>query len=229
MKTITTGQKDQITTFVKDAARKATEEAIAELEASGALNGDNLQRIIEKGNHVSAEVKKFLKEMFAKLAESIVDCLKLISGAETLTLDPTDGAEMISKRSDIFDGYIDSDFKNYGCNIKSQSTDAMNVQVHEMVEDGTFEKIYSSQGRELDSMCLTQGQIISFVQKYRNWLRTDGYGTFFLFKVDSKFFVAFVCFASGLLFVRVLHLSYDGVWGAGRRRRFVLPQLTLGS
>lgn len=228
MKVITIGKKEQCVTVIKDASRKAAEEALVELEANGTLNGDNLQRIIEKGDHVSAEVKKFLKEMFAKLTESIIGCLKLISGAEMLTLDACEDS-LISGSTEIFDGWIDSDFENYGCNVTGPSTGPTNVQVHEMVEDGTFEKIYSSQGRELDSMCLTQGQIKNFIKKYCNWLRTDGYGTFFLFKANNQFFVAGVCFDSSRLVVNVRRLSFDYVWRADFRRRFVLPQLNLGN
>src|SRR3989344_7157953 len=39
---------------------------------------------------------------------------KLISGAETLTLDPTDGKETIVKAGDLFKVYLDSDFVNLG-------------------------------------------------------------------------------------------------------------------
>lgn len=228
MKAITTGQEEQCIRVVTDAARKGTEGAIAELKENGMLNGDNLQGIIEQGDHVSAEVKKFLRELFARLAESIIGCLKLISGAETLTLDACEDS-LISGSTKIFNSWIDPDFRNYGCNVTGQSTQAMNVQVHEIVENGTFEKIYASQGRELDSMCLTQGQIKNFVKKYRKWLRTDGYGTFFLFKANNRFFVARVCFDSGGLWVYVRHLSHDYVWNADLRHRFVIPQLNLGS
>jgi hypothetical protein len=102
----------------------------------------------------------------------------------------------------------------------------MNVQVYEMIKDGTFEKIYGRFDNNLDTMCLTQGQIIGFVKKYRNWLRTDGYGTFFLFKVGTEFFVANVFFGSGGLYVHVYRSSHVSVWSADDRHRFVLPQLT---
>jgi hypothetical protein len=147
--------------------------------------------------------------------------LKLISGAETLTLDACEDS-LISGSTEIFDGGIDPDFENYGCNVIGSSTGPTNVQVHEMVVDGTFDKIYASQGRELDSMCLTKGQIKSFVKKYRNWLRTDGYGTFFLFKVGAEFFVARVRFDSGRLRVRVFRFSGGNVWYADYRHRFVI-------
>ncbi len=226
MKTITTGQEKQCVRLVTDAAEKAAEEALAELKKNGTLNGDNLQRIIEKGGHVSVEVKNFLMGLLAKLAENIMGCLKLISGAETLTIDACEDSAMTGA-TDVFDGWIDPDFENYECDGVGQPTSATNVQVHEMIKDGDFKTIYNGMGDNLDLMCLTKGQIKSFVKKYREWLRTDGYGTFFLFKANNRFFVADVHFGSGRLKVYVDHFSDGYVWGAGDRRRFVFPQLNL--
>jgi hypothetical protein len=64
------------------------------------------------------------------------------------------------------------------------------------------------------------------VQKHRKWLRTDGYGTFFLLKVGNEFFVELVHVVSGgLLEARVRRFLHAYVWRAEYRRRFVLPQL----
>lgn len=229
MKAITTGQKDQCATVVKDAARKAAEEAISELEENGALDGDSIQRV--QGNpKLSAKIKAYVKGLIVELAENIRGCLKLISGAETLTLDSTDGTEVIAEAGSLFNGYLDSDFRNWKTNVKGNPTEAQNVQVHEMTKDGTFEQIYGGLGDNLDVMCLSQAQIIQFVKKHRKWLREDGYGTFFLFKVGDEFFVASVGVDSdGSLYASVNRVSRDGVWFAGYRRRFVVPQLALAS
>ncbi len=85
MKPITSGQKEQVTNFIKDAARKGAEEATAELEANGALNGDNVQRVIES-KQLTARIHDFVKGQLAELAELISGFVKLISGAKTLTL-----------------------------------------------------------------------------------------------------------------------------------------------
>jgi hypothetical protein len=155
-------------------------------------------------------------------------CLRLISGAETLTLDPTDGTEHISGRNDVFTGWIDPDFGNYGCNVIGQPSKVANVQVCEMIKSGDFRKIYGGLGDNLDAMCLTQGQIVLFVTKYPQWLRADGYGTFFLFKVRNEFFVADVDVYSDSLDAGVSRFSHGSVWDADDRPRFVIPQLTPG-
>ena len=226
VKAITPEQQEQIGRFIQDAARKGTKESVKELQDNGALDGDSLQKIISRGDQVSSRVKEFIKGLLSEMAEIVRGCLKLISGTETLTLDETDGTETIAKAKDTFNGYLDSDFRNWKLDVASQPTKEQKVSVHEMIEDGTFAKIYNGLSSNLDSLCLTQAQIIGFVKKHRKWLRADGYGTFFLFKRGEDFFVACVfVLGDGSLRVFVDKLAYDYVWRAGYRHRVVVPQL----
>lgn len=152
--------------------------------------------------------------------------LRLISGEETLVLDPTDGKETIPEAKVVFPAYIDSDFQNWGADEASGPTSETPVAVYEMVRDAKFETMFNSLGTEKEKLCLTQSQIIGFVKKYRNWLRTEGYATFFLFQSKGKFFVANVYFdGNGRLGVIVNRFAYDYVWGAECRHRVVFPQL----
>lgn len=227
MKPITSGQKEQGVTVVKDAARKGAEEAITELEANGVLNGDNVQRLLGS-KAIAPRIKFFVKELLAELAENIAGCLKLISGAHTLELGPTDGKRTIANAKEIFTWSIDSDFKNWGCDVKADPTKAVNVHVHEMIKDSDFRKTFGGLSENLGELCLTQDQIIQFCEKHNKWLRTEGYATFFLFKVSGEFFVASVYVDSdGSLFIRVYRFSDDDVWRAVHRRRVVVPQLAL--
>jgi hypothetical protein len=82
--------------------------------------------------------------------------LKLISGAETLTLDETNGTETIAKAKDPFNGYLDSDFRNWNLDVPSQPTKEQKVSVFEMTKNGTFSQIYNGLSSNLDSLCLTQ-------------------------------------------------------------------------
>ena len=228
MKPITSGQKEQCVTVIKDAARKGGEEGINELVANDVLNGDNVQRILGLGDKIAPKVRDFVKQLLAELAENIAGCLKLISGAETLELEPTDGKETIANASKVFTWGIDGDFKRWGCDVKAKPTVATKVQVHEMIKDGTFAQIFGGLSDNLDALCLTQAQIIQFVQKHKKWLRTDGWATLFLFKVGDEFFVACVdVYSGGTLLVHVRRFSDGRVWLAGHRRRVVSPQLAL--
>ncbi len=223
---VTAGQLETCVTLVTDATRKATGVALRELVKNGVLNSQDVEKVRARGHEVVSAITALVKEKFAELAENIAGCVKLISGAETLSLDATDGSEMIGTADDLFTGYLDGDFKNYGCNVKSKPTGKMNVAVHEMIKDGAYAKIFGYMSEDLNILCLTQPQIIQFVKKHRKWLRTDGYTTLFLFKVGEEFFVAYVSLDSdGFLGVFVGRFSRGLVWNAENRRRFVVPQL----
>ncbi|MBP9802792.1 MAG: hypothetical protein KBD14_00585 [Candidatus Pacebacteria bacterium] len=150
--------------------------------------------------------------------------LKLLSGAETLFLDECDGQSTIADSKKNFYS-IDSDFKNYRANEKGIATPKTLVEVHEFVKNGKFAQIFGSLNSDLDKLCLTQDQILNFIKNHKNWLRKDGYGTFFLFKSGEKFFVAFVRVDSLGLSVCVDRFDRDSVWDAERQSRFVTPQL----
>ena len=94
-----------------------------------------------------------------------------------------------------------------------------------MVKDGTFKQLFGSLEGDVAKLCFTQTQIKNFVKKHRNWLRTDGYGTFFLFQSKEKFFVADVHVLSDGLHVYVYEFEDSFVWGAEDRHRLVVPQL----
>lgn len=148
--------------------------------------------------------------------------LRLISGGETLVLDETDGIETIPTSEGVF-GYIDRDFKNWCADEASGPTPKTPVAVHELARDATFSQMF---GSNPGAFCLTQSQILGFVKKYWNWLRKDGYATFFLFRSKGELFVAAVSFIDrGRLRASVSRFADDFVWRAGRRHRLVLPQL----
>jgi hypothetical protein len=175
------------------------------------LVSDALQDIVEgKFNH-----KKTAKEAI----------LRLISGSEPIVIGACDGSEVIAGDKKLFKATIDPDFKNWKTDKPGQATEDTAVQVHEMVKDATFVQIFSSLGTDLDKLCLTQHQIKKFCQKHAKWLRSEGYGTFFLSKVDDKYFVVRVrVFPVGLC-VRVFRLEFDYVFCGESRRRVVSPQL----
>ncbi len=227
---VSDGQIEACVALVTDATRKAAGAAIRELVRNGVLTKQNIERVRARGNEVVAEITQIVKEKFAGIAENIVGIVRLISGAETLELEGTDGKETIAKAKSVFTGWVDPDFRGYGCDVESRPTKKTKITVHEMIKDGTFAQVFNGMSEDLNSLCLTQPQIIGFVKKHRKWLRTDGYATLFLFKVDSEFFVAYVYLnGDGGLRVRVHRFSDDDVWAAESRLRIVVPQLTPAS
>jgi hypothetical protein len=167
---------------------------------------------------------KFLDEQTNKVDNEFTN---VISDTEVLELDETDGKATIAKAQNTFPGWIDGDFENYGTNVRSPATKKTQVTVHEMIKDGRFAQIFNGMSDDLNSLYLTQPQIIQFVQKHRKWLRTNG-SNFLLFKVGEEFFVADVYFDDdGPLQVYAYRFSHDYVWFAAYRHRIVVPQLAL--
>jgi hypothetical protein len=153
--------------------------------------------------------------------------LKLISGNESLVIEPNDGRQTIAQARDVF-SYIDSNFKRWGCDVPSQSTKKITpVSVYEMAQDATFSELFGDCGVEADHLFLTQAQIKQFVKRYTHWLKTGGNGTFFLFKSGDEFFVAAVfLFSDGRIGVRARRFSLDRVFRSRKHHRLVVPQFT---
>lgn len=150
--------------------------------------------------------------------------LELISDGETLFIDAVNGKEILADASDVF-AYRDPDLKNWGADEKGLATESTPVRVYEMAKDATFLQMFGSLNADVKKLCLTQHQIKNFVKRHRNWLRTDGYGTFFLFESRSHFFFAHVYVYSGDgLDVYVDRFECSSVWDAEHRHRVVVPQ-----
>lgn len=160
------------------------------------------------------------------IAAPTTGILRSISAGQTIMLEPTDGQRTMAQAEDVFSGYLDSDFRNYGCDVPGVAKPATPAEVLEMVKDGNFEQIFGSFGIDLDQLRWEQDQIIQFCQKHQSWLRTEGYGTFFLFKANGEFFVASVDWRERRLGAYVDRLSDGYVWRGARRHRVVVPQLT---
>ena len=146
--------------------------------------------------------------------------LKIISYSKELTISPADGKEILANAKDVF-AWIDKDFVNWGANETGQATESIPVAVYEMAKNANFKDMFGSLGNP----DLTQAQIKDFVKQHRDWLRTDGYGTFFLFKSNGNMFVADVRVVFDGLHVGVDRFGYSYVWNAAGRHRVVVPQL----
>ncbi|MDD2288843.1 MAG: hypothetical protein PHY55_08395 [Bacteroidales bacterium] len=154
--------------------------------------------------------------------------LNVLYENEKIVLSALNGNRTIYNSREVFPSRVDPDFKNWDLNKKSKSTPETEVKIYEMVKNATFKDIFTSLSDDLDSLCLTQDQIIDFCVKYPERLRQDGYGTFFLFKKRrlfrrDKFFVVRVRVSSDGLRVGVNHFDDASVWNADCRHRVVVP------
>lgn len=188
------------------------------------LEGTDPKEVIRVVQKEGETLGRLLKGVFAELLQKRSRFLKLVSGTESLILAAVDGKEVLVDAKDIF-AYIDPDFKKWGADEPGQATGETSVEVYEMAEDATFSQMFGSLSGDAQKLCFTQSQIKSFVKKYSNWLRTDGYATFFLFESRGESFVARVRVDSDGLGVSVDRFEGSGVWSAGYRHRVVVPQL----
>lgn len=213
--------------------------------------GTHLQQIYESGyfsdlikangqGQLTAErriaVQKVLgieeKETAQAPAEIVRGCLKLVSGAETISLDADDGTVTLANAVDVFTGYLDSDFENYGTNVHGPEMPAINVQVWELIKNGNFKTIFAGIINNPSLLCIGQGQVKQFPQKFGKWVRSDRI-TFVPFKVKfpddhEEIFVAGLNrYDDGRLRAFVCRFSGGDVWFAGYGAWFVLPQLEL--
>lgn len=163
--------------------------------------------------------------MRALPAQTRPNILRLISGDQQIVIRATSGKRAIARATGIFTWGIDSDFKKWKLDVSGEEKPETPVEVHEMLVDRDFKTIFAGLGRELDDLCLTQEQIIAFVEDHKKWLRKEGFATFFLFKVNTEFFVAGVLLNSDERpSVYARQFSYDLVWDGDGLRRLVVPQ-----
>lgn len=179
----------------------------------------------DAGQQWLAELKSFLRKENCWTGAVKESFLRLISGGQELMLDAVDGTATLFEAKDVF-AWRDPDFENWEANESGRATSETPVEVRELVGDATFAQMFGELNVDVRKLCLTQHQIKEFVQRHRNWLRTEGYATFFLFESKRHFFVAYVNFHSdGSLYVYVFRFEHDFVWHAERRHRVVVPRL----
>ena len=152
--------------------------------------------------------------------------LRKISGGHKVIVPATSGQRTIAQAGDVFTGWLDPDFKNWGTDVAGEAKPETPADVYELAEDATFEQMFTSLSSDLDQLLWEQEQILAFVESHKNWLHPEGYGSFFLFKVGNEVFVVFVGFDSvGVLFAYVFRFDDAYIWDASRRGRVFVPQL----
>ncbi|MDD4902792.1 MAG: hypothetical protein PHE24_06720 [Patescibacteria group bacterium] len=196
--------------------------AIASAAKKNSIDSDGVQNKIVSN---PGAIFDFFDGLFAEKSEKPTgSILKLLSFGEASIIEACDGQRTIASAKDVFKSGIDNNFKNWDLDKASDATPETAVQAHELIENATFVKMFTSLISDLDKLCLTQDQIIRFCVKYPGQLSQSG-ATFFLFKMNGEYFVARVRVRSDGLSVYVHRFGYASVWRAESRYRLVVPQL----
>ena len=169
--------------------------------------------------------KKVTQGQIDGLANVVVGCIKLISAGKRVVIGATKGTETLASANDVF-SYIDSAFKNWGCDKAEQATPEVAVEVYEQIEDADYPKIFGSVRQNLDRLVLTTPQIKNFVVNHAKdyLLEAEEWTCFrFLFKVGNEFFIADVrVLSDGDRAVRTSRFLDGSVRHAEYRHRIVV-------
>ena len=115
--------------------------------------------------------------------ESFITC---ISENEEIFIDECDSSISIVDTVDVFDT-VDGDFSGLNRDTKSFLTPRLVVDVYQLFKHARFGEIFKLTE---SAVFLNQSQIVNFILNYRFWLRKNGYGNFFPFESNGKFFFA---------------------------------------
>ena len=127
---------------------------------------------------------------------------------EPLILEAINGQACISDLKKAFKAGVDEDFK--ALDAVSPATEETQLSVSETLKDGTFSQIFSGLSDNLDSLALSQAQIVRFCEKYPKCLR-KGFN-FFLMKAGREYFVVQVLSFENGLHASVFSYLNTNVW-----------------
>ena len=154
--------------------------------------------------------KVFLKELFKH---------------KKLILAPNNGQKVVANSTDVFNFWIDPWFSREKYKQRQKRSVETPVRVYEITEDVSFDEIFASFENKLTDYCLTQSQIIDFCQQYSKYLRKGGYESYFLFKEDYQFFLAYVYAYSDGLEINSISLKSSFILSAEDKLRLILPKI----
>ncbi len=146
---------------------------------------------------------------------------------QPIIIPPTDGTRTILTSTEIFTGSIRDDFTVCGLSGPCGPTPKTRVMVYEIIKTSTFEPIFESLSSIREHLCVSQSQIIAFLEETdRDHLHKKGYGTFFLIKPTRRFFVIEVRIDSRRK-IEVGYYPFDvgHNWNKTCPRRVVVPKL----
>jgi hypothetical protein len=133
------------------------------------------------------------------------------------------GRDAIYEEDEVF-SYRDINFAVYDLNRPEKSTPKTVVQIKKISKSATASVIFESLSSNLDTLCLSQAQIIYFCRNYRSKLSLNG-ATIFLIKEYGRYFAVYVRYTSVGLRVFVQHLEDNHIWHGEGGYYVVIPQI----
>lgn len=117
--------------------------------------------------------------------------LKLVSDGEIIRIRALDGSRVFKfSDGDLFK-YVFFDLVGLDTNEHAIKTDEAELLVYELVKDANIYQMFNSLNKNFDQLCLTQNQILEFLDKYKKYSKNKT--NHFLFKSNDKIFIAQIC------------------------------------
>lgn len=187
------------------------------------LSCDEARQLTGKKSAIVAGVEQLLRD----LANQPTPIIHHLSASEGLILSETDGRITLANADHVFDhNCTNPNLETWNTNVTSMGKGAIAVSVYELQQNATFVQMFTALSSELDLLVLTQDQIITFCQEHKDWLRNDGYYTFFLFNVRNELFVAGISYSSKDSLTLHVHRFEDEMeWSSYYRPRVITPKL----
>jgi hypothetical protein len=156
--------------------------------------------------------------------------LERVTGEKKFSIGPTSGHRTFGCKDGrsygpYFSGYFAPEYKKApGNDVYPQKKLA--VEVFSLVRNADLSKIFPRKLSQREKFCLTEDQVISFVEKYHAWLCKGGKNTFFLFKTkNGKFFFAEINkYTIPSLVLSIYPFSQTVALNIMHNHQFVLPK-----
>ena len=142
----------------------------------------------------------------------------LLGKDEELTLDATDGSQLIKEASQLF-SYIDRNFIHWDeLGVPGPPTQPTPVRIHEVVKDGSLKDFFGNPSLDWG---WEESQVVLFCAKHYSWLHNKWHATLFPLKSNV---VARVDFdAHNRLGVYAYRLHNNRLWHVKVSPRIITP------
>ncbi len=117
----------------------------------------------------------------------------------------------------------DTDFSDWGADEDSPPVPMTGVSVYIMTDSKTSAGAFGSFASDVGDLCFTQAQIINVINNHPEILQGWDYGTLFLFRSYSQFFIADVRMLGGKPIVILRRYAEDQKWPVGSNLQIVIP------
>lgn len=187
----------------------------------GGFSANRCQKMIDNPDLVYESLVHLLT--FHEEKKSHFNFVRSLSSADKIILGATDGQANVYDSREVFKSFVDDDFKWWKLNQPGLAAPKTSLRVGEVIGNVSLKRIFLGLWSDIDRLVMTQNQIVRFCQEHPQWLRANGYSTYFLTKLGAEYFVVRVNSRSDGLCAFVFRLEDENVRSGDNLNRVVFP------